>query len=321
MSAEASVHASERAAPRLAGMIGAAAFLLVTCSTLACFGRFAWWLDLLAHFRPHYVVCALGLSAGSWLAGGKRAGAVLLVAAALNAIPVAPALAPRPEPPAGPSWQLIAANVLTHGGDADALGALIRAEAPHFVALQEVDHDFLDRLAPALGDFPHRIAEPRGDNFGIALYSRIPWSSAELVRLSEADVPSILARLSLGGSEVTLLVTHPVPPIGGRYAAWRDAQLAAIPAYANAGNHGLVVGDLNTTPWGAHFIRLRERSGLSDSRTGFGIAPTWPAGLIELGIPIDHVLHAPSILITRREVGPNYGSDHLPLIVEFQRAS
>ena len=50
---------------------------------------------------------------------------------------------------------------------------------------------------------------------------------------------------------------------------------------------------------------------------GFGLQPTWPAAAPWLGVPIDHVLASPSIGIRRREVGPDVGSDHRGVMVEF----
>jgi len=38
---------------------------------------------------------------------------------------------------------------------------------------------------------PHVVAEPREDNFGIALFSRIPLTNYCIIELDEAGVPSI----------------------------------------------------------------------------------------------------------------------------------
>jgi endonuclease/exonuclease/phosphatase (EEP) superfamily protein YafD len=56
---------------------------------------------------------------------------------------------------------------------------------------------------------------------------------------------------------------------------------------------------------------------MRDSRRGYGIQPTWPAGVPALLIPLDHLLHTPDIVITSRRVGADAGSDHYPVIVEF----
>lgn len=51
---------------------------------------------------------------------------------------------------------------------------------------------------------------------------------------------------------------------------------------------------------------------------GWGVQASWPADSWMLRIPIDHCLHSPTVQITRREIGPNVASDHLPLILEFR---
>jgi endonuclease/exonuclease/phosphatase (EEP) superfamily protein YafD len=79
----------------------------------------------------------------------------------------------------------------------------------------------------------------------------------------------------------------------------------------------VLLGDLNTTSWSPHFRDLINTAGLKDSRAGFGIQPTWPAGTPPLWIPLDHCLVSPEIKVHDRRVGPNVGSDHFPVIVEF----
>ena len=115
-----------------------------------------------------------------------------------------------------------------------------------------------------------------------------------------------------------LLATHPLPPISVDYARLRDEQLARIGALA-AGLDGplLLLGDLNITPWSHPYRRLMRDSGLSDGATGFGVQPTWPAGKPPLWIPIDHTLHSEAVVVLDRRVGPDLGSDHYPVIVDF----
>jgi endonuclease/exonuclease/phosphatase (EEP) superfamily protein YafD len=50
---------------------------------------------------------------------------------------------------------------------------------------------------------------------------------------------------------------------------------------------------------------------------GFGHQPSWPTGQFFLRIPLDHVLHAPEIMIHNRMVLQDVGSDHFPVIIDF----
>ena len=111
--------------------------------------------------------------------------------------------------------------------------------------------------------------------------------------------------------------THPLPPIG-RNAAIRNEQLSAVADWV-AGMHGPVVvaGDLNTTPWSPYFREFLKRSGMRDSRRGFGVQATWPDNLGSAGIPIDHALVSDGVYVQDRRVGLPFGSDHRPIIVDL----
>jgi len=72
-----------------------------------------------------------------------------------------------------------------------------------------------------------------------------------------------------------------------------------------------------TTPWSAVFGNLLKASNLRDSSRGRGVQPTWPARLPLFWIPIDHFLHSPELQVISKRTGPAVGSDHLPLLIEF----
>ena len=59
--------------------------------------------------------------------------------------------------------------------------------------------------------------------------------------------------------------------------------------------------------------QLAANSDLVDSMVGHGIQHTWPRQLWPLRVPIDHLLHSPSLTTTNRRVGPFLGSDHRPV--------
>jgi endonuclease/exonuclease/phosphatase (EEP) superfamily protein YafD len=79
----------------------------------------------------------------------------------------------------------------------------------------------------------------------------------------------------------------------------------------------MVLGDLNLSPWSPYFGDLLSSAGLRDSREGFGIQASWPTAVPLLRVPIDHVLYSPEVVINHRQIGPDVGSDHLPVVVDF----
>lgn len=286
--------------------------------TLASFGgALSFWLELLSHFRAQYALGFLLLAA--LLAALKKwplvVGALVLCGA--HAALVLPVYSSgTTAKAAGARLRIVYLNVHTGNLEHDRVLAFVQEQSADVVLLVEVDDTWMSSLEPLREMYPTRIAQPRFDNFGIALFSKLA-VEGNIETLGGPDAPpTIVARHP--ASSLTLIGTHPVPPIDAAFASRRNRQLDALAARA-VGLEGpvVLVGDLNMTPWSPHFTSLLERSRLRDSRVGFGVHSSWPAPLPSfLRIPIDHCLVSPSVAVTSRHIGPSLGSDHLPLVVE-----
>jgi len=79
----------------------------------------------------------------------------------------------------------------------------------------------------------------------------------------------------------------------------------------------MVAGDLNITPFSQIFFKFLQHAQLVDTGRGQGWQPTWFSRMPWFAIPIDHVLCSEKIQVFKRKTGPAMGSDHNPLIVEF----
>ncbi|MCB9550134.1 MAG: endonuclease/exonuclease/phosphatase family protein [Myxococcales bacterium] len=278
-------------------------------------GRWWWLADLATHFRAQALAPAgLALLLALW-ARHRLALALSAAAVAWTVAAVAPLYRGATPAPAAGTLELLVANVNRSTGDPAAVAALIAASDADVVGLVEVDDRWLAALAPALARYPHRLAETRDDNFGLALYSRLPFQSAAALR--DRRDPLLLATVQVAGTPVGLLLVHPPPPVSADVAAWRDAALADFAVL----RRGLparvaVLGDLNATPWSRPLVALLAAADLREGRAeaGAGLAPTWPAQLPGfLRIPIDHVLVGGPMTLTRFALGPPNGSDHLPV--------
>jgi endonuclease/exonuclease/phosphatase (EEP) superfamily protein YafD len=167
-------------------------------------------------------------------------------------------------------------------------------------------------------DYPYCVDAHQEGCFGIMLLSKVPLSHTTEVQIGDAGVPSILATAHLQQGEVTIIGTHPLPPVSAQFSKHRNSQLAALPQVVrDQKNPVLLIGDLNLSPWSPYFTRLLKDAGLKNSMKGFGFQPSWPSNIGFLRIPIDHVLYTPEIVIRNRVVGADVGSDHLPVIVDF----
>ena len=277
-----------------------------------------WPCVLFEHFRLQVV--ALGLVVVCAAAALRLRGYfdMALIATLCSALPVVADLTARPQavPPHGIAIRVLVLNVHTESTSFARVRQLIAAEHPDVIGLVEVSQRWLDALAPALAGYAGRIEEPRPDNFGIALYARgAVHGSTDVIA---TPLPSVVADVSLEGARFDVILTHPVPPISATALAQQATQFEAVADRARkATSPVLVMGDFNATPWSRPFLRVLRRSRLCDSRAGFGVQASFPAGSALLRIPIDHVLASCSIGIRARRIGPDVGSDHLPVIVDL----
>jgi len=237
--------------------------------------------------------------------------------AVLNAVPVCTFLLPLTgSVEGGPNTiRTMQVNVNTQHGNPEKVIAAIQHESPDIVMLEEINDQWLNELSPIVDQYPVRIIETRPDNFGIGILSRIAMTTTQVVYWGTAEVPSIIATTS----NMTIIATHPLPPGGPAYSAYRNEQLEKIAHVARSIKGELVLmGDLNITPWSTHYRHFIEVSRLKNSSEGRGIFPSWPVFAPLMLIPIDHFLHTGGIRVTAKRVGPNVGSDHYPVVVDFE---
>lgn len=253
------------------------------------------------------VLAALGTWQRRWWLTGASAGAALLV--------VMPAVPARTVPigtAADAELRIAHLNVFQpNDAFAEVLQAA-RATDADVLSFQEVDERWAQALVQGLGaDYPyHRIA-PRGNCYGIALFSRRPFEHADVLYLTERPVIDATVRTEAG--PVRVLAVHASSP--GSYREFRDRnrQLDRLAEVVGASDRPVaVVGDLNTVSWDHALRRLCASTGLRESADA--PSATWPsiAGLAL--IPLDHVLATPALDILAPRSFPIPGSDHRGLV-------
>ena len=195
---------------------------------------------------------------------------------------------------------------------------LIRSERPDFVLLIEVTTGWADALRALASEYPYSHVDPRDDSGGIALFSRIPIKNLRVKDAAGKKFQPIIAELDLATGPLTLIGTHPVSPSSAMSFELRNRQLSDLARLAHEQQGAvMLLGDLNTTSWSPYFQDLLAESGLSDTRRGFGVLGSWPALWMPLRIPIDHCLISQPVAVANRRTGPNVGSDHRAVIVDF----
>lgn len=242
--------------------------------------------------------------------------------------------------PSGPRLRILTYNVEDGAVAGDDLVTLIREVQPDIVALQECP---ADRYSAA---FDGWVTVQQGE---LLLASRFPICGSEV--LTEVDPGNswpqpILLRCTIAApfGQIEACIVHLPSPRQGlqevldrhtivapsrsdtliQQTASRSKQsMLAAKAVAKTGPEVLVAGDFNM-PVDSTVYR-RDWSGLANafSVRGWGLGHTrlvsW--GIWRYGARIDHVLTGTAWIAVRCWVGPDLGSDHLPLIAELHYVS
>lgn len=308
-----------------------------TIATFAGFagfaGRWHWTLDLFNHARVQYLLALIILVAMAAIARRWRTVGVITIPLMVNLFFVAPFLPYQGKVIAAYRLQLTQFNVNTRDGDKQAIAEYLNNGHADIIFTQEVNLEWVNHLANAMTNYDLVKADPRSDNFGIAMFVRngndgvirnFSVDSATIIDLSggSAQVPAIDARIQFNGRAISILSVHTLPPVSNEYAAGRDDALRGIAKWTNEQtNPAIIIGDLNATPWSCHFRDMMAETNLVNSMTGRGPGMTWPAGGLADSsltmIPIDHCLHTDDFQTVYRSTGSNHGSDHRPLHVSL----
>ena len=315
MATPSSTTRAKRGGVTLNGLLQVAAVLTVLFSVLTAIDTRQHYIEMFSHFRLQYLVASLLLIV---FAVKRRAtySALIVVALGLNAAYVLPCYSDNTAATGDTRLKFLYANVQAKNQDHEHLIDLINSERPDVIVLQEVSAHWLEALQTLNAGYPFSYSAAREDNFGIAMWSRQPYASATHVDSPPLDYPTIIASVRMGGTDLTLISTHPMIPLGRENFAARNAQLQSVSEIvAQASGEVLLLGDLNASVWGRHYRRFEASTGLRNARRGVGVLPTWPTFMPVAMIPIDHALVSSGIGIADIKTGPHIGSDHLPLIV------
>jgi endonuclease/exonuclease/phosphatase (EEP) superfamily protein YafD len=276
-------------------------------------------LDLLTHLREPAL--AVTLAAVAVLA--RRRPRVALALGCLAILQAAPLFRyagknpVAPDPGSHARLRVLVANVLWSNTRYDALARLIRDERPDIVGLVEVTDDWLAGLAEVRAEYPYRMEAPGGAT-GLALWFREPPPDLDPPRPPLPGAwPFIHARFTFAGVPRHLWLIHPSPPMVRYWPTELDALARAV---GSTPGSRIVVGDMNCSEGSPRFDAFLTKSGLRDSRLGFGRQPSWPVGL-PYRIAIDHAFVSGDLAVVDRRLGPPIGSDHASLILDLAPAS
>ena len=219
----------------------------------------------------------------------------------------------------GRSISMLNANVLMTNRDYRPLIELVLKRDPDLVLLLEPDAAWGRAIAPLRERYPHEIAEPLPNTYGLILLSKLPLDGMKLRRIMLDGVPSVAGQLPLdGGASIDFYGLHPKPPVPGVDTDARDAELVIVGAEVrDSGRASIVLGDLNDVAWSDTNRLFEEVSGMIDPRIGRGFYPTFTVEYPLLRWPLDHAYYTPHFALMQMERLPDIGSDHFPLLAKL----
>jgi endonuclease/exonuclease/phosphatase (EEP) superfamily protein YafD len=231
---------------------------------------------------------------------------------------------------------VLAWNTLGDAPGVPATVELILAEDADIVVLPETSEEFARQVQSSLGSSGVAMQLiPLSYDLVSKARSTMVLISNDLGEYARDDsrggtdtLPSVVA-VPLDGTGPTIVGAHPVAPVPGEMAGWRQG-LDWLAARC-AGDNVILAGDLNSTL--DHYTGLDEASdasgGLGGCRdgarlTGNAAVGTWPATIPTLlGAPIDHVMATDNWEFVGFRVVTSLdgaGSDHRPVVAQLRPA-
>jgi endonuclease/exonuclease/phosphatase (EEP) superfamily protein YafD len=218
---------------------------------------------------------------------------------------------------AEPLLRLVSANLLHKNKDFERMIQGIGAIDADLIVLCEVTAAARDRVRCLETRFPHALDTCAADSlYGMVILSRFPLTRRSS-GIGEDPLPRHLAvDLTIEGRAITLVTIHPTNPLRFSRAHRIPAEFESVAAFCRAAPGDLVlVGDCNAAGWSRYLRDLERDVDLKNDRR---LRPSWPIWLPSLvRLPLDHVWVRGRVVLLNAELGPRFGSDHLPLIAEL----
>ncbi len=286
-----------------------------------CFGflgRLNWFFDVFSHFRIYYIIYFLVLGLVALVMKTKWESLVSLSLAILLSLSIVKFYFPLEKHFEKEGLKIASINLLSSNQNYEKVISFVEEGDFDVVFFQELSPVWTRKLQVLETEYPFVKMYPRSDNFGIGVMSKLAFLKIENRSFSDVQVPSILMSVLFNNSEINILNTHPLPPVGTQYFESRNQQFRNLNDFVDNFEEDIILlGDLNSTNFSPNFNLLFENGNLRDSREGFGLLSTWHAHWPFISVTLDHVLVSEGIEILNRGVGINIGSDHLPITVEI----
>lgn len=286
---------------------------VVFCSVVSIFDERFYLSDLLSSFRFQYLIFLVAWLLYTLVIRKKYFIVSVLIPIALNLFYLAPTWSVDKIDKA--DLKIYFANLLSSNDKYDLVINNILKKNPHLVVLQEVTQAWEKELSKLSKKYPYKVVVSREDNFGIAVYSSVEFKYHKTY-LSSAGLESILVELAVEDENISVLTTHPLPPIGLDYWNSRNVQYDEIKDYfKKSTGRKILIGDLNTVPW-SFYIQNVEKENQIVSINSFD--DTWNTLFPPMFRIRTLFALASSSIKGEIRILDDVGSDHFPLLLKIK---
>ena len=234
-----------------------------------------------------------------------------------------------------PLLKLVSYNLWYRNEDPAATLAYLAHSGADVIGLVEATPRLKIALAPLKVLYPHGIDCVSVDpSCEIMLLSKHPLRKPYAGKIDGRYPYIAQGEIDWGGRAVTVAVAHlswplltpttainatmlepPAPELPDLPRLAQARQAANLAAHVNKLPPDLVLmGDFNNASWSTIQIAFRKATGLDNRGTYLPSWPTFAGPLFRL--PLDHVFLRGGLSLTDIRLGPNVGSDHLPVEAE-----
>jgi len=300
------------------------------------------WVEFIGDFLPWEILGLLILLAPNLLLGCWWQVMLLIPATVAGIVLYAPYFIPTsPAPLGNPALRVAAFNVSCQNMQLAKVEEWLRQLDPDVVFLQELPESYgIAGIAALAGVYRYQLREPpQLRTCGNMLLSRYPIRDFKYVRLDPSITAYWLqhATIEVNQRVVSLYNVHLVKPLNVRLPRADAPALLWMPVHYDQTERNqqierllrilaeeklpfIVAGDFNMTDRSGIYRRVATQMHDAFRAAGAGIGATWPVqrratllGWLPPLLRIDYIWTSSDFAVRTAAVGPQLGSDHLPV--------
>lgn len=304
------------------------AIILLLCVVFAFFAKFGWFFEVFSHFAWQYFIISAVLFI-VFLFKKKTSWMVMMLGIWMSqAYIVKPLFIDNVVISSFNSQEnikILQYNLNHKNRNIDEITRWIisQSEDVDVVVLMEVTEAWEGALQRISWAYPYHINNNHSGWRGTVVFSKMLIDEMEVKSLGKSEDPVIVMRGETTSYDIpfVLYAVHPMPPISPEYAKRRDESLRLVAQNISEEkiHNKILIGDFNATIFSPILQDLMSVANLMDSNAGKIAVGTWPlfAGRL-FGIAIDNVFISKEIEVLEKNTGPDFGSDHAPIVTRLR---